>query len=201
MEKNIHISLPVKLSYSGMEAFLRKKMVGEIIQKERENGESRNFAQILEISLYRSPLENFDLVLDLEVQTLTKIWKNKRVDLAFHMCMDFDEEQQKVFISSYKMVADSKSRIADVLLEGIFNSWFYNKIKGKMGHDFTSEINRELSKANEKLSHQPEAAKGVFLSGSLDTIHIENIETGQQHFHISLRLEGGIAVEIKEIKI
>lgn len=192
--------MPVKVGYPVLEAYLREKLTGEIIQKEKSNGHSRNFAQILEVSLYHSPLESFDLALDLQVQTLTTLWKNKRIDLALHMCLDFDKELQKISISSYKMMANSKSKIADTLLEGIFNTWFYKKFRNKMDFDFSPKISSELKKINQKLRNQMETAEGVYLSGELETVRIEKIEALHQHFLVHLQITGDTSVEIKKIK-
>lgn len=201
MENNIHVQLPVKIGYAVLQDVLRSTLIGEMIQKEKGNGEARNYAQVLEVSLYQSPLENFDIALDLEVQTLTSLWKNKRFNLAFHSCIDFNREEQQVSISSYKAVVDTKSKITDALLEGAVNSWFYKLIRKKMEVDLAPKINAELSKINQKLRNQIEAADGIFVSGSLEKVEIETIEAEQRHLNILIRVDGDSAIEIKKLNI
>lgn len=199
MENNIQIILPVKISYPVLETYLREKMVGEIIQKEKRSGEMRNFAQILDISVSKSPIEKYDVALQLEVQTLTSLWKNKRLNLVFHAQLEFNSELQQISISNYKLVAKSKSKLADTLLHGIFNTWLYKKLKKKMNFDFLPQISTHLEKLNEKLHNQVEAVDGVHLSGSLQSIEIAKIEASEEHLHIALDIRGDTSVEIKKI--
>lgn len=201
MENNIHVQLPVKIGYPVLQDVLRSTLIGEIIQKEKGNGEARNYVQVLDVSLYQSPLEKFDIALDLEVQTLTSLWKNKRFNLAFHACIDFNREEQQISISSYKAVVDTKSKLADALLEGAVNSWFYKLIRKKMEIDLAPKINDELSQINQKLRNQIEAADGIFISGSLEKIEIEAIEAEQRHLNILIQVAGESAIEIKKLNI
>ncbi|AVR44373.1 hypothetical protein C7S20_03375 [Christiangramia fulva] len=200
MENNIKIILPVKIGYPVLEKYLREKLMGEIIQKKKGNGEMRNFAQILELSLYKSSLANYDVALELELQTLTSLWKNRPVKLVFHAKLEFDRNVQQISISDYKMTAKSNSKIADFLLHGILNTWFYEKLKKRMNFDFLPEIASQLEKLNEKLLNQIETVEGVHLSGSLQSIEIEEITALEDHLHISLDILGDTSVEIKKIK-
>ncbi len=200
MENNIQIILPVKIAYPVLENYLREKMVGEIITKEKRNGEKRNFAQILEISLYQSKLEKYDIALELEVQTLTSFWRNKHINLIFHATLEFNSELQQISISSYKLEAKSRSKLADKLLHGIFNTWLYKKLKKRMNFDFLPKISTHLEKFNERLSNQVEAVEGVHLSGSLQSIEIDSIQASEDHLHITLDIRGDTSIEIKKIK-
>ena len=83
-EQNINITVPVIIGYDVIGKYLKQKLIGEIISKENSDGKKSNYAQILDVSIDKSQMEGFDLCLEINLQTLTSLFKNKQIKLLFH---------------------------------------------------------------------------------------------------------------------
>ena len=71
------IRLPISIAYTVIEAYLRKKMIGETISSVAEDGKVSTYAKILDLSLEKSQEEAYDLALELKFKTLTTFFRNK----------------------------------------------------------------------------------------------------------------------------
>lgn len=196
---NVQISLPVKIPYMVLEEFLQEKMIGEIIKKESSSGKVTNYAQILNIFLQKSDLEAFDIAVEIRFQTLTSIFKNKQASAIVHCAIALDKENQRIFISDYKVDGKTHNWFADTLLETVFNNWMYAKVKKKMNFDFLPQIQGQLTDFNSKLENQIEAIKGINLSGNIDSVEISEIKAEINHFLIFLSIAADISVSITKL--
>lgn len=201
LQDNIDIKLPVKIGYDVLEAVLQKKMVGETIQVDKENGETTSYAQVLDITLKRSPEENFDLTVEVDFRSLMKLFKNKVGRIIFHLRVHYDEATQLLEVDDYKIKGDSKNWMMDRSLETVANKLVYSKMKSKMRIDLRSHIEPQLKKINDKLKNDFEATDGIFLSGKLENLNITEIIAGNNDLYVLVYIKGDTVVEITKINL
>lgn len=198
LEDKIVIKVPVKISYSALEAYLREKLVGEKIGKE-ENGQGTNYISILDLFLAVSREEEFDLAVDVKFKTLTSLFHNKEGSILLDASIDFDAERQLLSVKKYRLQVDSKSWLLKKSFETLINSFFHKKIKKKMKYDFRPLIKEQLIEINKKLESSLEPVEGVFLSGFLDDFKVSDILPGGKMLLILVEIEGNALVDIKKI--
>jgi len=197
-DTNVDVTIPVKIGYPILDKFLRSKMIGEIISKEGSDGKKSNYAQILNISIEKSDLQDFDICLNVDLQTLTSLFKNKQVQVLFHASLELHEEQ-RISLKDYKIDGGTGNWIADQVLETVVNKWMYDKLKRKMNFDFMPHIEEHLKSLNEKLENKIEAKKGVHLIGSMENIRLSNFHAGENDLWISVALRGTGIIELTNL--
>jgi len=198
-DTNIDVTIPVKIGYPVLDKLLRSKMIGEIISKEDSEGKKSNYAQILDVSIEKSELEAYDLRLNINLQTLTSLFKNKQVKIFFYASLDLDKEQQKISLKDYQIDGKTKNWIADQLLETVVNKWMYAKVKKKMNFDFMPHIEKHIKSLNEKLENKLEAKEGIHLIGSLENIELSNLKAGENDLWLSVTTKGTGIIELTKL--
>lgn len=200
-DQNINITVPVIISYSTLDKYLRQKLIGEIISKENSEGKKSNYAQILDVSIEKSDQEEFDLRLNLTLQTLTSLFKNKQIVMHFHAALELDREQQHISLRDFEVDGKTKNWLADQLLEAVMNKWMYGKLKEKMNFNLLPHLEEKISGLNEKLENKLEAKEGVHLIGSLHKIEISNLKAGENELWISVSVTGTGLVELEKLEM
>lgn len=200
-EANIDFSVPIKIGYPVLDKFLKQKLTGEIISKDGSQDKGNNYAQILDISVSKSELQDFDICLEMSLQTLTTFFRNKHIQIYFHASLELDREQQRIFLSDYFADGKSKNWFADQVIETLVNKLMYAKLKKKLNFEFMPHIQKNLDEINEKLENEMEARKGVHLIGAMKTLEVAGMKFGDHDLWISLLVQGSGIVEIKEIKL
>ncbi|MBT8319880.1 MAG: DUF4403 family protein [Gramella sp.] len=200
-DQNINITIPVIIGYNILTKYLKEKLIGEIISKEDSDGGKSNYAQVLDVSMQKSDLEGFDLRVDMNLQTLTSLFKNKQVKILFHAALELDRELQHISLRDYEIDGKTKNWFADKLLETVVNKWMYEKLKKKMNFDLMPHIDEKIGSLNEKLENKLEAKEGVHLIGSLDKLEISNLKAGENELWISLTATGTGLVELEKLEL
>lgn len=200
-DQNINITLPVIIGYPILNKYLRQKLVGEIISKENAAGEKSNYAQILDVSIGKSEMDDFDICLDINLQTLTSLFKNKQVKIYFHAALDLDQELQQISLKDFEVDGKTKNWIADKLMETVVNNWMYDKLKKKMNFNLMPHIEEKVGSLNEKLENKLEAKEGVHLLGSLDKFEVCNLKAGENELWVSFTISGTGIVELEKLEM
>jgi hypothetical protein len=193
------IRLPISIAYSVLETYLRKKMIGETISSEAEDGRRSSYAEILDLSLEKSQEEAYDLSLELKFKTLTTFFRNKEGKILMHLSLDFDEEEQLVCVDNFELEGNTTNWLLNKSLETMFNTFMHGKIKNKMKFDFRPEIEKHLRSINVKLDNRLEVAEGIFLFGRLNTFKISAIIPQASQFLVLVNFEGNTLLDIKKI--
>ena len=193
------ISLPVNIDYAVVETYLRRKLIGETISSEAEEGTGSAYAEILDLSLEKSQDEAYDLALALKFKTLTTFFKNKEGTILLHLSLDFDKEEQLMRVNNFKLEGITKNWLLNRSLETMVNTFMHGKIKNKMKFDFRPEIEKHLRSMNEKLDNRLEVAEGIFLFGRLNTFKIREIIPQASRFLVLVNFEGNTLLDIKKI--
>lgn len=200
-DQNINITIPVIIGYPVLDKYLREKLIGEIISKENSDGKKSNYAQILDVSMQKSEMEDFDLRLNITLQTLTSLFKNKQVKIFFHAALELDRNLQNISLKDFEVDGKTKNWFADQLLETVVNKWMYDKLKKKMNFNLMPHIEEKLGSLNEKLENKLEAKEGVHLIGSLNKLEISNLKAGENELWISVTVLGTGIVELEKLEM
>lgn len=197
--QNVVISLPVNITYAALGEIIREKSRGEIIKVEKEDGKVSNYAQILDVSFQQSTKDGYDLEFDIELRTLTTVFKNKVARLFMDISLDYNEQEQVVSVKDYKLDIRSNNWLMNNSLETVANKFIYGKLKKKMIFDLKPEIDKRLLEINRKLEDPMEVMDGINLFGQIDYFSIGKIIPKQDHFLVLLNLNGNAVVDIEKI--
>lgn len=198
---NNSLSLPVKIEYAVLQSILRKKMIGETISSEEKDGKVSNYAEILNISIARSVKENYDLAVEIIFKNLTSFLKNREGKFVLYAALDFDELLQQIQVVDYEIDGTSKNWLFNNTIETIANTFMRGKIRNKMKVDFQPEIQKQLVAINEKLKSNFEVADGIFLSGEMKFIKINEIILQEQQILVLVQVEGQTLINIQNIQM
>lgn len=198
---NNSLILPVKIGYSVLQSMLRKKMIGEKISSEGNDGKVTNYAEILNISIQRSVRENYDLAVEIQFRNLTSFLKNKEGKFVLYAALDFDELLQQIQVVDFEIDGTSKNWLFNNTIETIANTFMRGKIRNKMKVDFQPEIEKQLVSINEKLNSEFEVADGIVLSGEMNFIKINEIVLQENQVLVLVQVEGQTLINIQNIPV
>ena len=195
MNEKINLRLPVKISYSGLEAYLRKELVGKRFQKD----EGKDFAEVLGISLESSKLEDFDLQADVDARMLSSIFKNRNVRVVVDIALDFQRNTQVVSVRDFRVDIKSRSWLVDNALEAVVNAFLYDRLKKRMQFDLRDLIKGKLSEINTKLESPQQATDGIAFSGFVEAFRLVDLFPGKKVLLAVVEVEARALIDIKEI--
>lgn len=198
-QDKIKLRLPVKLGYGALEEALQAKFVGEKLGQEDKEGKETDYVEIQDLALYGSPLEEYDLALEVELKALTSVFKNKTGRIILHATYSFDETRQEIEIEKYKLRGKTNNWFLDKFLQTLVNNLLYRKLKHKMHYNFRALIEEQLISVNENLSRSHEVLKGISVLGALDDFKICEIKPGDDEFLVRIEVEGKAGFEIKHL--
>lgn len=196
----VSLSLPVKIKYPVINELLKEKLIGEIISKDKSEAEGTNYAQILNAIIYSSTREDYDLCLELDLQTLTSLFKNRRLKIFFHAALELDIENQQVFLSDYKVEGQTRNWLADKFIQSLANTWMYDKLKKKMNFDLMPPIQEQLDSINQKLKDRMEVKEGVFIEGGIRELEVRSIQMNEEALFVILGMEGDGLIDLEKIQ-
>lgn len=199
--ENLNVTIPVIINYKVLTRYIGGKLVGEILSNENKDGDNSNYAMVLDVSIEKSKLEGFDLVVNVTLRMLTNLFKNREVELFLHAALELDEDHQHVSLKDFEVDGKTNNRLADKLLETVVNKWMYKKLKKKMFFDLMPLIEEKIAAINLELKDKLEAKEGVHLLGSLDKVGISNITAGDKELWISVSIIGTGLVELEKLDL
>lgn len=198
-QSNVVISLPVNISYTALVNYLQENVRGQIIKVDKENGKTTNYAEILDVSFEHSKEEDYDLVFEIKIKTLTTVFKNKMATIILHASIDFDKTEQVVTVRDYKLNAISNSWLMDNSLEAMANKFMYSKLKKKMKFEIRPEIEKQILELNEKMENAIEVKDGINLFGRIESFTIGEIISKPRHFFVLVNFKASAVVDIDKI--
>jgi hypothetical protein len=198
---NVVLRLPVKVNYQVLQNYLQKKLLGKIISKGKANGETSDRARIQAITLERSPLEDFDLAVQVQLKLLTTFFKDKVIKVTTQLSIGFSEAGQEVLIRRYKLESEDNGWLIDKLVETLINNFMYSKLKDKMRFDIRPLVKEKLEKLNHRLNGGLEVADGVSITGKIKDFRVQEIIPGQRTLLVSVKILGNNILNIKSIDI
>ena len=201
LQDDIRFQIPVKISYTALEGFLRQQLVGEHISTTGENGEETKYATFLDVDLAKSHVEGYDLAVDVKFKTLTTFFRNKEGSILLDVSLHFEPGSQKLSVKDYKFDVESSSWLLNNSLETLAGTFFRDKIKKRMNFDFRPLIAEQLGNINKKLESSIEPAEGVSLSGFVTDFRILQLLPGEKVLLAIVEVQGRMLVEVNKIDI
>ncbi len=198
---NVVLRLPVKVDYEVLQTYLQKKLLGKVISKGKANGETSDRARIQGITLERSPLEDFDLAVHVQLRLLTSFFRDKIIKVVVHLSIGFSEPEQQVLIRRYKLDSENNGWLTDRLVETLVNNFMYSKLKEKMKFDIRPVVREKLEKLNLKLTAGLEVADGISITGKLKEFRVQEVIPGQRTLLVGVSILGNNVLNIKSIDI
>lgn len=198
---NVVLRLPVKVDYEVLQTYLQKKLLGKVISKGKANGETSDRARIQGITLKRSPLEDFDLAVHVQLRLLTSFFRDKIIKVVVHLSIGFSEPEQQVLIRRYKLDSENNGWLTDRLVETLVNNFMYSKLKEKMKFDIRPVVREKLEKLNLKLTAGLEVADGISITGKLKEFRVQEVIPGQRTLLVGVSILGNNVLNIKSIDI
>ncbi len=198
---NIQLKLPVKVSYHVLEKISKERMVGENIQVEKENGEITRYAKILDIQIFKSTKEGYDLSVIVDFVTLTSFFGNKKGSLLLDAAVFFNYIDQEISVVDYNIKVESSSWLMNKTLQAVANTIIKGKLQKKMKVDIRPHLEEQVLKLNKKLTEGFEPVEGISLTGNLLEFTIYDIIPGGTHLLVKLNIQGDTVVDVTDIRI
>ena len=198
---NVVLNLPVKISYKVLETYLQKKFLGKILSKGKANGSTSDTARIQKIKLERSPLEDFDLAVHLQLKMLTTFFKNREIKMAVHLSLALKENQQEILVPRYKLEGENNGWLVNTAVETLINNFLYSKLKEKMKFDIRPLVMDKLKGINEKLGKGVEVADGINITGKVNEFRIRELIPGQKTLLVAVHVLGNNVLNIQKIDL
>lgn len=198
---NVVLHLPVKIEYKVLETYLQKKLLGKILSKGKANGETSDHARIQKINLERSPLEDFDLAVHLQLGLLTTFFRNREIKMTLHLALGFREAQQEILIPKYRLDGENNGWFTNKLVETLVNNFMYSKLKEKMRFDISPIVAQKLEKLNAEFAGGKEIVEGINLSGKLNEFRVQEVIPGQRTLLVSVKILGNNVLNIRKIEL
>lgn len=195
MNDKISLTLPVKISYTAIQEYLRKEFIGMKLEKEGD----KPMAEILGIAVSKSEEEGFDIRADMDVRILTSVFRNREGKMLVDIALDFNRSTQEVSVRDFRVDVKTKSWLVDNALEAVVNAFLYGRLKQRMRFDFRSLIKEKLSEVNTKLESAQEATKGIFFSGFIEDFKVKDLFPGQKVILAFIEIEARALIDIRQI--
>lgn len=194
---NVMLRVPVRIRYKVVQDYLRQQFVGEIIKKEVKGEEETEYAEVLSLSLARSPEDNFGLVLHLQIRTLTSFFKNKIIRIKMHTSLQFNEADQEIFVDNYSLEGENNSWLMNKFLQVLANTFMYGSFRKKMRLNFKNLLLEQTNDLNQKLKSQFRVYSGIFLTGEIQQFKITEVILGKEFLVLSTSLKGNTIVDVE----
>lgn len=201
VRNNVVLHLPVKISYKVLESYLQKKFLGKVLSKGKKGGGSSDHARIQKINLQRSPLDDFDLAVHLQLKLLTTLFKNKIITMVVHLSVGFKEAQQEIHISRYKLEGENNGWFTNKIVETLINNFMYSSLQEKMKYDLRPLVNERLEKLNNKFAGGLEVIDGMNITGTISEFSVQEVIPGQYNLLVAVKILGNNVLNIKRIDL
>lgn len=201
LQDDLRFQIPVKITYTALEDFLRGQLVGEHISTTSENGEETRYAVLGDVHLAKSQQPGYDLAVDVNFKTLTTFFRNREGSILLDASLHFDQQSQILSVKDYKFDVDSSSWLLNNSLETLVGTFFREKIKKKMRFDFRPLIEEQLGNINKTLEDKVKPTEGIGISGFITSFRILQLLPGEQVLLAIVEVQGNLLVEVEEIKI
>lgn len=198
---NIVLNLPVKISYKVLETYLQKKLLGKILSKGKADGSTSDTARIQKINLGRSPHEDFDLAVHLQLKMLTTFFRDKEIKMVVHLSLAFRESEQEILVPRYKLEGENNGWLVNTAVETLINNFLYSKLKQKMKFEIRPLVMQRLEGLNKKLSDGFEVADGINITGKVNEFRIKEVIPGQSTLLVAVHVLGNNVLNIQKIDL
>lgn len=196
-QENVMLRVPLRIRYKVVQDYLRQQFVGEVIKKEVKGEDDTEYAEVLSLSLGRSPGENSHLLLHLQVRTLTSFFKHKIIRIKMLVSLQFNEADQEIFVEDYSLEGENNSWIMNKFLQVVANTVMYGSFRKKMRFNFKELLQERTVDLNQKLRNHLEVHSGIFFTGQINRFKVNEVIYGEDFLVLSTSVSGNIIVDVQ----
>lgn len=200
-DQDISVTLPVRIGFSVIETFLKKKYIGTIISKKSAKGKTLNYFKILDLNLSESQAEPYNLQLILKLQTLTLIFHKKELEVSVHANLRLDIETQKLYVEAYNINSSGESWIANTVLKSVLNTFIYKKIINTLSIDLMPLLQEKIELINAKLASDLKATKNISIMGSVENSTISHFKIKSDVIWVLIHAQGWGVISIDDLEV
>lgn len=199
-DHDISLTLPVRLGLRTIEAFLKKKFIGTTISKTDDNGKASTYFKILDLKIVEEQSEAYNLSLRLKLQSLTRIFHNKEIEVSVQALLKLDVETQKLYVEAYKTDSIGESWFTNTVLNSVLNTFVYKKILNALSLDLMPIIKEKIHLVNAKLATKLEATKNISIVGNIENFTISHFKVKKDEVWVLIHTQGWCVIDIEDLE-
>jgi len=198
-DQDISIALPLKISFSAVEKFLEKQLVGKTISKKDAHNIELKYFKILDLKITNSNDALYNLELTLNLQTLTRLYHNKEIQFSVLTNLKLDAAAQQLYIEAYKTSSKGGSWIINNLTTSLINTFIYRHLLKKLNIDLRPLVKQKLISINNKLASKLETSKGISILGEIHSFTIDHLEVKADELWLIINSMGWCVIDIDDL--
>lgn len=199
-DQNISITLPLRINFATVEAFLKKKFVGTNISKTGDNGKTINYFKILDLNLDESYAAPYNLELKIKLKTLTLLFNNKDIQVTVQVQLRLDVTTQELYVEAYKINSHGDHWMATSILKSVLNTFIYKKIIKTLSVDLMPILKEKIDVLNAKLASKLETTKGISILGKVENFTIGHFEIKKSEIWVLINTSGWCVITIEDLE-
>lgn len=198
-DQDISITLPVRIGFAAIETFLKKKFIGTTISKNDAKGNVSNYFKILDLNLFESQAETYNLYLKLKLQTLTLIFHKKDIVVSVLADLRLDVETPKLYVDAYNINSSGKSWVANTVLKSVLNTFIYKKIIKALSLDLMPILKKKIDLLNANLASELKATKNISILGNVENFTISHFKIKKDMIWVLIHTQGWCVIAIDDL--
>lgn len=200
-DQAISMTLPLRISFATISAFLKKKFVGTNINKTDAQGKITNYFKILDLNLAESSAPPYNLELRMTLQTLTLLFHKKNLQVTVQAQLRLDVATQKLYVEAYKTNSQGDHWMANGILKSVLNTFIYKKIIKILSVDLRPLLTEKIEDLNAKLASKLETTKGISILGNVENFTISHFEIKKNQIWVLIKTSGWCIIDIEDLEV
>lgn len=198
-DQDISVTLPVRIGFDVIEAFLKKRFSGTIISKNDAKGKASQYFIILDLDLTESQTEPYNLQLRLKLKTLTLLFHKKEIEVSILAELRLNIETQKLYVEAYNINSSGESWIANTLLKSVLNTFIYKRIINTLSIDLMPLLQEKIELINTKLASDLKATKNISIMGNVENFIISHFKVKKDVIWVFIHTQGWGVISIDDL--
>lgn len=154
----------------------------------------------MDLNLAESNSAPYNLALRLKLQTLTRIFHDKEIEVSVQALVKLDVETQKLYVEGYKINSSGENWIANTLLKSVINSFIYKKILKALSVDLMPIIKEKIDLVNTKLASKLQATKGISIMGNVENFTIDHFKMKKDEVWVLIHTQGWCVIGVEDLE-
>lgn len=199
--QDISITLPLRIYLKAIENLMKKKFIGTNISKTHANGKVSNYFKIIDISLAKSEAIPYNLTLKMKLQTLTRLFNDKDLEVSVHVNLQLDISTQKLYIEAYHINSHGNNWLANKILNSVLNTFIYKKMINSLSVDLNPLLKEKIDTLNLKLGSKLKATKGISIIGTVDKVFINQFKIKENKIWVFVTTSGWCVIDVEHLEL
>ncbi|WP_170245215.1 DUF4403 family protein [Gelidibacter salicanalis] len=200
-DQDISLTLPVKMDFEVLDAFLKKEYNDTNISHKDDKGNTSNYFKILDLNLEESDHPDYNLSLKLHLQPLTLLFNNNTVDVSVLAELRLDVATQKLYVEAYDMDSNGKNWVTNTLLKTVLNTFIYKKVINTLSFDLMPMITEKLALINAQLASKFKTTNGISIMGNVASFSVSHFEIKNDVIWVLIHSQGWGVISIDDLEL